>query len=107
MPSGHVDAVSQRRVGVGRRGKSGAYRARNSGQLVAPTGRFRRLGRLRRDPLGSADLAQRRPPPLRFLSAWQMQILSLSAPGLCIGLWIRAKTVDQDERGILRRRAKF
>jgi hypothetical protein len=39
--------------------------------------------------------------------AWQMQILSLSAPGLCIGLWIRAKTVDQDERGILRRRAKF
>jgi hypothetical protein len=39
--------------------------------------------------------------------AWQMQILSLSAVGLCIGLWIRAKTVDQDERGNAERRALF
>jgi hypothetical protein len=41
------------------------------------------------------------------LRAWQMQILSLSAVGLCVGLWIRAKTVDQDERGNAERRALF
>ena len=28
-----------------------------------------------------------------------MQCLSLGSVGLCIGLWIRAETVDQDERG--------
>jgi hypothetical protein len=39
--------------------------------------------------------------------AGQMQILSLSAVGLRIGLWIRAKTVDQDERGNAERRALF
>jgi hypothetical protein len=39
--------------------------------------------------------------------AWHMQILSLSSVGLCIGLWIRAKTVDQDERGNAERRAIF
>jgi hypothetical protein len=37
----------------------------------------------------------------------QMQVASLSAIGLCIGLWIRAKTVDQDERGNAERRALF
>jgi hypothetical protein len=35
------------------------------------------------------------------------QVASLSAVGLCIGLWIRAKTVDQDERGNAERRALF
>jgi hypothetical protein len=43
----------------------------------------------------------------RGLRAWQMQIASMSAVGLCIGLWIRAKTVDQDERGNAERRALF
>lgn len=38
---------------------------------------------------------------------WQMQWLSLGSIGLCIGLWIRAKTVDQDERGNAERRALF
>src|SRR5690348_3161524 len=33
--------------------------------------------------------------------------LSLGSVGLCIGLWIRAKTVDQDERGNAERRALF
>jgi hypothetical protein len=33
--------------------------------------------------------------------------VSLGAIGLCIGLWIRAKTVDQDERGNAERRALF
>jgi hypothetical protein len=32
---------------------------------------------------------------------------SAGAIGLCIGLWIRAKTVDQDERGNAERRALF
>jgi hypothetical protein len=35
------------------------------------------------------------------------QALSLGSVGLCIGLWIRAKTVDQDERGNAERRALF
>jgi hypothetical protein len=33
------------------------------------------------------------------LRAWQMQLGSIGSIGLCIGLWIRAKTVDQAERG--------
>jgi hypothetical protein len=32
---------------------------------------------------------------------------SMGAIGLCIGLWIRAKTVDQEERGNAERRALF
>jgi hypothetical protein len=41
------------------------------------------------------------------LRAWQMQIAAMGAVGLCIGLWIRAKTVDQEERGNAERRALF
>ena len=33
--------------------------------------------------------------------------MSLGSVGLCIALWIRAKTVDQDERGNAERRALF
>jgi hypothetical protein len=32
---------------------------------------------------------------------------SLSSVALCIGLWIRAKTVGEDERGNAERRALF
>ena len=32
---------------------------------------------------------------------------SLGAVGLCLALWIRAKTVDQEERGNAERRAIF
>jgi len=32
---------------------------------------------------------------------------SLASIGLCVALWIRAKTVDQDERGNAERRALF
>ena len=32
---------------------------------------------------------------------------SVGSIGLCIGLWIRAKTVDQEERGNAERRALF
>jgi hypothetical protein len=35
------------------------------------------------------------------------ELASLSSVALCIGLWIRAKTVDQDERGNAERRALF
>jgi hypothetical protein len=38
---------------------------------------------------------------------WHLHIASLASIGLCITLWIRAKTVDQDERGNAERRALF
>ena len=38
---------------------------------------------------------------------WQMHGASLGAIWLCIALWIRAKTLDQDERGNAERRALF
>ena len=41
------------------------------------------------------------------LRDWHMQWLSLGSIGLCVALWIRAKTVDQDERGNAERRALF
>ena len=43
---------------------------------------------------------------LRFRGS-HFHALSLGSVGLCIGLWIRAKTVDQDERGNAERRALF
>jgi hypothetical protein len=41
------------------------------------------------------------------LRSSHLQVLSMGSIGLCIGLWIRAKTVDQDERGNAERRALF
>ena len=41
------------------------------------------------------------------LRSEHLQALSMGAVGLCITLWIRAKTVDQDERGNAERRALF
>jgi hypothetical protein len=41
------------------------------------------------------------------LRGWHLQLASLGSIGLCITLWIRAKTVDQDERGNAERRALF
>ena len=41
------------------------------------------------------------------LRDWHMHAASLGSIGLCITLWIRAKTVDQDERGNAERRALF
>jgi len=35
------------------------------------------------------------------------ELISMGAVGLCVTLWIRAKTVDQDERGNAERRALF
>lgn len=36
-----------------------------------------------------------------------LEVVSMSSVGLCVTLWIRAKTVDQDERGNAERRALF
>lgn len=36
-----------------------------------------------------------------------LEVVSMGSVGLCIALWIRAKTVDQDERGNAERRALF
>ena len=36
-----------------------------------------------------------------------LQAISLGSILLCIGLWMRAKTFDQDERGNAERRALF
>jgi hypothetical protein len=41
------------------------------------------------------------------LRSGHLEAMSLGAVGLCIGLWIRAKTVDQEERGNAERRALF
>ena len=41
------------------------------------------------------------------LRSWHLHASSLGGIALCIGLWIRAKTVDQDERGNAERRALF
>jgi hypothetical protein len=41
------------------------------------------------------------------LRGWHLHVASLGSIALCIGLWIRAKTVDQDERGNAERRALF
>ncbi len=43
----------------------------------------------------------------RGLRGWHLHSLSLASIVLCIGLWIRAKTVDQEERGNAERRALF
>ena len=39
--------------------------------------------------------------------ATHLHAASLGSIGLCLGLWVRAKTVDQDERGNAERRAIF
>jgi hypothetical protein len=49
--------------------------------------------------IGALDKA-----PLR---GWHLRATSLGSIGLCVGLWIRAKTVGEDERGNAERRALF
>jgi len=43
----------------------------------------------------------------RGIRGWHLRVMSMSSVALCITLWIRAKTVDQDERGNAERRALF
>lgn len=39
--------------------------------------------------------------------SWHMHIASLASIALCVVLWIRAKTIGEDERGNAERRALF
>ncbi|HEU4656766.1 MAG TPA: hypothetical protein VFR97_04550 [Capillimicrobium sp.] len=41
------------------------------------------------------------------LRGWLLHGAALGTIALCLSLWIRAKTVDQDERGNAERRALF
>jgi hypothetical protein len=41
------------------------------------------------------------------IRGWWLHVASLASIWLCIALWIRAKTVDQEERGNAERRALF
>jgi hypothetical protein len=41
------------------------------------------------------------------LRGWHLHVTSLATIWLCVTLWIRAKTVDQEERGNAERRALF
>lgn len=50
-----------------------------------------------------ADLILRKSP----LRGCHLHLLSLGAVGLCVALWVRAKTIGEDERGNAERRALF
>jgi hypothetical protein len=41
------------------------------------------------------------------LRGWHLHLASLGSVWLCISLWIRAKTIGEDERGNAERRALF
>lgn len=41
------------------------------------------------------------------LRSWHLESLSMGSVALCIVLWMRAASVDQDERGNAERRALF
>ncbi len=41
------------------------------------------------------------------LRGWQLHLSSLASVWLCVALWIRAKTIGEDERGNAERRALF
>jgi hypothetical protein len=41
------------------------------------------------------------------LPSWALHGAASASVGLCLTLWVRAKTVDQDERGNAERRAIF
>jgi hypothetical protein len=52
--------------------------------------------------ISTPDLVRRVP-----VSGLPLHVASLGSIGLCVVLWIRAKTVDQSERGNAERRALF
>lgn len=39
--------------------------------------------------------------------SWGMHLASMGGIGVCLGLWVRAKTLDDSERGNAERRAMF
>jgi hypothetical protein len=68
-----------------------------------PAGPATRSGEITQGAAVSAAAALRR----AGVRGAHFQAASLGSIGLCICLWIRAKTVDQDERGNAERRALF
>ena len=52
--------------------------------------------------ISTPDLLRRVP-----VSGLPLHVASLGSIGLCIGLWVRAKTVTEEERGNAERRALF
>lgn len=56
--------------------------------------------------IGSATMVVRMLNSLGLRSG-HFHLASLGAVGLCLSLWIGAKTVDQEERGNAERRAMF
>jgi hypothetical protein len=88
MPTGQVAAVSQRRVRAGRFGtKSNLPEQKNLNKMLAPV-----FGPGERRVIDVMMLSRRLHDI--GLRDWQMQSLSFGSIGLCIALWIRAKTVD-------------
>jgi hypothetical protein len=84
-PSGQRAAVVRRRVRVGRRMAFLHTRARGGYPRWVLSKGLHRLG----------------------MRGWYLHLTSLATVWLCITLWIRAKTVDQEERGNAERRALF
>jgi hypothetical protein len=41
------------------------------------------------------------------LRSWHLQAASAGSIALCLGLWVRAKTIDQEQRDNAERRALF
>ena len=62
--------------------------------------------RLRVGREGTND-GERIAAPRRGAQRTHFHAASLGSIALCVGLWIRGKTVDQDERGNAERRALF
>ena len=96
MPTGQRAAVDRRRESLGRRGTVDGYPARSPASHCA-----------KRPSAGYPCAVLTRLFHDLHLRSWQMHAASLGSVGLCIILWIRAKTVDQDERGNAERRALF
>ena len=91
-PTGHAVAVSRRRRNDCRRGT--ASRVPPAGMCETPLAR------------APALCDHQDTPPLGVRDS-HVQALSVGSVALCVSLWIRAKTVDQDERGNAERRAIF
>ena len=92
MPTGQRMAVVQRRE-------------RDSRFAIAPQlpgGR----GRNRR-PIRHTFYVLRNVPSPSPLRSWHLYLASLASVCLCIVLWVRAKTIGEDERGNAERRALF
>jgi hypothetical protein len=99
MPAGQRAAVASRRESRGRRGTI----------TIRTPAKPRSRGLAHRPDVSGVEPAVvvTRALHRTGLRGWQCHACSFGGIGLCIGLWIRAKTVDQEERGNAERRALF